>query len=378
MNNVKKGLSLFLAALFVMVSTLVAAPVKAEETANVVLPTINLAVVEHNPIFVGETQSFYVTSDYEGQVQYRAWLKQDDGSWVALTDGYSEAVDAATPYKINSEVEYKSGDNVVVLWVKRAGEDAANKKTHPTFGEVEWDNYYIVNMAKATKFDAEKDMKAENISITTNGTKVTVSGEGAFRINAKNLATGEYETIVTDYTKKTVERTLSAGKYIIYAHAVKAVEEGKAYTTSDYDAWKLAVVELEETATTVEVFNTELVPGATVGSKVKVEMTEAGKAEYTNAAKFQVYLDGEAHSAVSTLGEATIVYPAVAEGDEVTIKLLDEDGAVVLTAPVKVGEAYSIEKTTEVPVVDGDYKVTALLVPGATVGCKIKVEAAGE
>jgi len=375
MNNLKKGLSLFLAALFVMASTLIATPVKAAEAAKVDLPTIDLAVVEHNPVYVGETQDFYVTSNYEGKVQYRAWLKQDDGSWVALTDGYSEAVDAQTPYKITSDVKYKEGNNIVVLWVKRAGVEAKYSKNHPTFGKVEWDSYYIVNMAKCTEFDADKDIKGADINIAVDGTKVTVSGDYAYRINAKNLETGKYEEIVTNYTQGSVERTLPEGRYIIYAHAIKALDADKEYTTADYDAWKLAVVDLKEEAKTVSIFNTELIPGATVGSKVKVSMTDEGKAEYANAAKFQVLMNGEAHSAIATLGEATIVYPAINEGAEVTVELLDKDGNVLVTAPVKVGESYSVQKKAEEkPAENVDYKVTATLVPGATVGAKVKVE----
>ncbi|KYH34445.1 hypothetical protein CLTEP_15970 [Clostridium tepidiprofundi DSM 19306] len=375
MNNLKKGLSLFLAALFVMASTLIAMPVKAAEAAKVDLPKIDIAVVEHNPVYIGETQDFYVISNYEGEVQYRAWLKQDDGTWAALTDGYSKPVDARTPFKITSAVKYKEGNNIVVLWVKRAGVPAAHSKNHQTFGKVEWDSYKVVNMAKCTEFDADKDIKGADINIAVDGTKITVSGKYAYRINAKNLETNEYEKIITDYTQGSVERTLPEGRYIIYAHAIKALDANKEYTTADYDAWKLAVVDLKEEAKTVSVFNTELIPGATVGSKVKVAMTDEGKAEYANAAKFQVFIDGQAHSAVATLGEATIVYPAVNEGTEVTVKLLDKDGKVLVTAPVKIGESYSVQKKAEEKPSEGtEYKVTATLVPGATVGSKVKVE----
>ena len=71
MKQIKKTLSIFMAAVFVMAGILGNVTAKA---AVVAIPIINYVGVDHSPLVVGDTEKFTVTSKYEGQVQYRAFL----------------------------------------------------------------------------------------------------------------------------------------------------------------------------------------------------------------------------------------------------------------------------------------------------------------
>jgi hypothetical protein len=393
MNNLKKGLSLFLAALFVMVSTLVAAPVKAEEAGNIeILPEIEFAVQAHYPLYVGETQSVYVKSNYEGQVQYRAFLKEADGTWSEVTEGYTEAVDANEAYPIISKNEYKAGDNYFVVWVKRAGvEDAELAHNTAVIKESEipalkdqkkcYDNFSFIKM---TALEGEDEINLKDVEVKVDGTKVSVAGneEVNYAIQARNLDATEASEIwleKAEYTKGSAERELTEGNYLVSIWAAK--DANAKYP----DAYKLVAKNIEtKTAKTVEVLSTEL-KDAMFGQNVTVTMLDGGKEVYANAAKYEIY-DGEKKISTGTpvaLGEAITIFslPKKADGDEVTIKLLDADGNEVEALNVKLGETVTKEVANDTeedkPAVDVDYELTAT-VADAMFGQNVTVKVAAE
>ena len=58
-----------------------------------IFPTISNVKVGHVPLIVGDTENFTVTSNFVGQVQYKAFLF-DGKQWSPLSAEYGVAVDA--------------------------------------------------------------------------------------------------------------------------------------------------------------------------------------------------------------------------------------------------------------------------------------------
>ncbi len=97
MRQIKKTLSIFMAALFVMAGTLGNFTAKA---AEVIAPKgIVYLGVSHSPLLPGDKEQFTVVSDLTGSVQYKAFLySEKTNKWTALSADYSAAVDAKTPF----------------------------------------------------------------------------------------------------------------------------------------------------------------------------------------------------------------------------------------------------------------------------------------
>jgi hypothetical protein len=129
MKQFKHTLSLFMAAIFIFAGTLDNITVKA---AQLVSPIINYVGVDHLPLVVGETEKFAITSKYDGQVQYRAFLF-DGKTWGELTNGYGVAVDAKTLYLLPETPTFKLGNYKLSVWVKRAGTTGYNSKGYDTY-----------------------------------------------------------------------------------------------------------------------------------------------------------------------------------------------------------------------------------------------------
>ena len=106
------------------------------------LPTISNVVGEHTPLVVGNTEKFKVTSNYEGQVQYKALLFNGT-VWSELSMAYGAAVDAKTPFVLPQTKQFKAGKYRLSVWVKRAG--TVGVKTNASgFGS--YDNYSVVDL----------------------------------------------------------------------------------------------------------------------------------------------------------------------------------------------------------------------------------------
>jgi len=64
---------------------------------------------------------------------------------------------------------------------------------------------------------------------------------------------------------------------------------------------------------------------ASFGSAVNVILSDAGKKEYKNAVKYQVYYDKKPITGKITIGQPTTAFPVRKENDKVEIKLLKAD-----------------------------------------------------
>jgi hypothetical protein len=383
MIQIKKTLSIFMAAIFVMAGLLGNITANA---AEVLTPAINYVGIGHSPLIVGDTEELTVTSSYDGNVQYRAFMF-DGKTWTELTDGYGEAVDAKTPYVLPETAAFELGKSKVSVWVKRSGETGVQSNSNGDF-----DNYYVAAFNCVNEDDANRVYADGNADFDVNGMKLTFNGidgisgiEGPYKyqINIMDPLTGEWTKRVTNYEEHPSYTFAKEGTYMVVVHAnteksttwEKYLAEDKtdanqASTYGTYEAWKTIMVTVKASEG-LEVFNTT-VEDATFGSLVNVTMTTEGTKMFSNATKYQLFEGTKAISDLNgtKLGTATTVFPAKAAGDKVSVKLLDEAGVEVETIEVALGQAGMV---IVAPVVEVEVKAT---VKDATFGSLVTVTGA--
>ncbi|EYE87480.1 hypothetical protein Q428_13120 [Fervidicella metallireducens AeB] len=115
MKHLKKLFTLLLLVIFTV--TFIPSFTKAEAAVN--LPTIKYIGMEHSPLLSGDTQTFYISSDFNNKVQYRVFLySYSTKKKIELTKGYSAPVHPKTPYVIKSAYVYKNGKYRLEVLVK--------------------------------------------------------------------------------------------------------------------------------------------------------------------------------------------------------------------------------------------------------------------
>jgi hypothetical protein len=345
MIQIKRTLSIFMAALFVMAG--ISGNITAKAAA-VVVPTVSYVGISHSPLVVGDTEKFTVTSNYTGNVQYRAFLS-DGIAWKELTNGYSAAVDAKYPYVLPETSAFKLGKYKLSVWVKKAGTAGITSNAKGGF-----DSYYVANLNCVTKDPAnrvyangEAKFDVNGLTFKFNGIQGIggIAGPYQYRLHIYNPTTNTWTKRVTQYAQAPSYTFEKAGTYMVVVHAntvksttwanytkeVKTLaNQGSTYGT--YEAWKTIMVIVKDDAT-VKIFDTT-VKDALFGSLVNVTMTAEGIKQFATATKYQLFNGTSAISALTVLGIDTTVFPAKVAGDKVNVKLLDAAGTVISTTEV--------------------------------------------
>lgn len=352
MKQMKKALSIFLLAIFLIAGILSNVTVKATQVFRLVSPIINYVGVDHSPLVVGDTEKFTVTSKYEGMVQYRAFLF-DGTKWNELTNGYSEAVDAKTPYVLPETKPFKLGKYKLSVWVKAAGETGISSNKN-------YDNYYVTNLNCTTKDDANRvyangaaKIETKALTVKINGIENIggIKGPYLYRLFIFNPTTGIWSNGAKEYTASPSYTFDEAGTYMVIVHANTAKSTTwKNYlagkTKGAYEAWKTIVVTVKNEEI-VKVIDTT-VKAASFGAVVNVTLTNDGIKYFSTATKYQIY-DGENElSAVTNLGTSTTVFPSKSIGDKVKVKLLDEGSKEIKDFNVLLGQSGTIIVTPPV------------------------------
>lgn len=86
---------------------------------------------------------------------------------------------------------------------------------------------------------------------------------------------------------------------------------------------------------------TATVRKATFSSVVNVTLSNAGKAQYKGATKYQMYYNEKAISPKMSIGKPTTAFPARKENDKVVVKLLKSNDKIAYSVDLKLkkGEA---------------------------------------
>lgn len=85
---------------------------------------------------------------------------------------------------------------------------------------------------------------------------------------------------------------------------------------------------------------TATVRKASFGCVVNVTLSDAGKKQYKDVTKYQIYYNGKVINPIAVIGKATTAFPIRKENDKVVVKLLKADKvAYSVDLQLKKGEA---------------------------------------
>ncbi|MBU3155383.1 hypothetical protein [Clostridium estertheticum] len=85
---------------------------------------------------------------------------------------------------------------------------------------------------------------------------------------------------------------------------------------------------------------TATVRKASFGCVVNVTLSDAGKKQYKDVTKYQIYYNGKVINPIAVIGKATTAFPIRKENDKVVVKLLKSDKvAYSVDLKLKKGEA---------------------------------------
>lgn len=340
MNAIKRKVSLFLAGL--MVAGVAAAIPASAEGQELSKP---LVFTDHRVVVEGDSQEVFVSTNYDGAVEYKLWYRNNEGDWTQGEWVKSESGKVATKLTASEDVNFTAGENYVSVWVKRA--DVADEDLNKPNTEKD---YEVFNYQK---FDVQKEADVHvtgDINRTIDGLKYTVNGieglaeEGMeYRVfaydyqNNRWIGDGTHHEMYegNKYEEDKFEFVVPAeGTYLMDVYARRAGTDAK------YEAIKLELVDFSNVAgQTVEV-STEI-EGQMFGAKFTVN------ADNEKVATYRVFatVDGEEMELTSEAvkaGEAVTLFP-LEEGQEVRVELFDAENAKLGDVKVNAGETATFE-----------------------------------
>jgi len=334
MKAIKKRISVLLAGLMLAGTVGTTFNVKAE---GVAVPNPKF-ITTSSYVVSGEAQSIFVTTKFEGKVQYNVWYQDAELNWYQT--GYGEAVDASVPTKVDIEAKATTGRNAVVIWAKRAEvdqKDAANTKVidGETVGydSVSYSYYYAQEDSAKVYEMGDIDYKLDGNKLTVNGVKGAKEGVG-FNVFLLDVVTMEWTTVRKEFSTDAVSVDVEPGRYYldVQVNDPEFVREGE--TADKWDAWRLVRLDVAEKAGKEVAFETS-VKALNFGGNITVSSDSDAVATY------RVFKDGAevTYDAVAINETAKDLYPLPEAGEMVTVKFYDAAGAMLAETEVALGEA---------------------------------------
>ena len=326
MVKFKKRLSSALAVVLTAFTCLSAVPAKAAE----VTPKVTFVGVEHSPLVVGDTETFFVSSVGTEKVQYRVFQnKIGTDKWEELTKGYTTAANANEISSINGLAKYEAGKYKLSIWVKKAGSQGKfiNKNG-------DYDSYYVAYLNCVSKDNNNRvyssgDMGVEKDSYVVGETvKVTgikdISGMNSpytYKLHIYDVNNNVWTMDKSDYRDKDSLTWIAdkPGTYVLDVWAMssnstlwakKAKLNGRIY-----EAWKLKVITVKEETEVTEINIAQ--NGEIYGSKDTNNPMEINK--NVNITAENVILNN-----ANIKGDVTIT------GDNATLNNVKVEGTLVL------------------------------------------------
>ncbi|MCM1990258.1 hypothetical protein [Oceanirhabdus seepicola] len=344
MKAIKRKISLFLAGLMVA-SAVSVMPTRAEGTTTV--PTNVKFFNAHREVIAGDEMGVFITSEAEGQVQYKVWFYDAEGNWTETE--YSEAVDPSVPYYMELPETFKEGQNTISVWVKRADVDVTETEHYKEDVKSGYDTFHYNHLYA----DKEGFSAGEKIDYTMNGKTVTINSvtgveEGSeFKVYFYDYANSKWGEISTEWSGEPVEYTFEEEGYYLLD-----VQINKPESDEKYDALRMEVINVTENASATVAVTTS-VDKLMFGANVTVTADNDGVATYQIFTKVGENMEA-LHDDKVVVGEvAEDLFPAE-EGQEVTIKFFDAEGTFVGEVNTELGKeaSFKIEKEEEIELKD--------------------------
>ncbi len=255
MGKFKKRLSSMLAVVLTAFTFLSSVPVKATE----ITPNVTFVGVEHSPLVVGDSETFYLSAMGADKVQYRVFQnKIGTDKWEELTKGYTLAENANAITPVNGLTKYEVGKYKLSIWVKKADTEGKYKNKTGSY-----DSYYItylncVNKDNNNRVYTNGDMNVEKDNYVV-GETVKVSGikdisgmkdPYTYKLHIYDVNSNEWKLDKGAYRKDLSFVPDKPGTYVLDVWAMSSNSTLWAKETKlngrMYEAWKLKVITVTE------------------------------------------------------------------------------------------------------------------------------------
>lgn len=239
-----------------------------EAKAESVLPKIEFVGVDHSPLVEGDTESFYMTTDYNGQVQYQILMnKIGTDKWSDITEGYLPAVDGKKPCEFSYMTPFEFGKYKLSVRIRKANTDGTKSDV---IGK--YDSQYEFRLNCVKKDDNNRvylngdilndDMNILKENLMT-GEKIVIKevnnisgmkGPYTYKIHYYDCNEGKWHISESEYGNKLEWTAPKPGVYILDLWAMSSnstlLPKIKANPKNAlYEGWKLKVVTVAEDKT---------------------------------------------------------------------------------------------------------------------------------
>lgn len=278
------------------------------------VPKILFAGLDHSPIVAGDKANFYVTSDYNETVQYRAFLySEENQKWEELTKGYSEATEGKKVFTINSDKEFVTGKYKLVIHIKK------------TESKEKYDNYYVANINCISKDVKDIISTNSNMNVSKSnyvlGEVINIDGIDAlkkldtsykYKLHVYDVLNNQWNKDITDWQDTIQWTPKNTGVYILDLW-IKAEN-----STSKYEAIKLKVVNVIEDKSVAKVNNEEIMQSEVNNKMVYAYdiMRERFGEEYLQNTDAKTFIEGEQKQIINSIINRRVVFQ---KGQELAI-----------------------------------------------------------
>ena len=278
------------------------------------VPKILFAGLDHSPIVAGDKANFYITSDYDKNVQYRVFLySQANQKWEELTKGYSESIEGKKVFTINSGKEFTSGEYKLVVHIKK------------TESKRKYDNYYVANINCIGKSNKNLVSTNDNMSVNKSnyvlGEVINICGidnlkktetSYKYKLNVYDVINNKWNMDISDWQDIIQWTPKKVGVYILDLW-VKTEN-----STSKYEALKLKIITVNEDKSVAKVNNQEIMQSEVNNKMVYAYdiMRERFGEEYLQNADAKTFIEGEQKQIINSIINRRVVFE---KGQELAI-----------------------------------------------------------
>ena len=278
------------------------------------VPKILFAGLDHSPIVAGDRASFYITSDYNKNVQYRVFLySEENQKWEELTKGYSEAIEGKKVFTINSGKEFITGKYKLVIHIKK------------TESKEKYDNYYVTNINCISKDVKDVISTNSNMNVSKSnyvlGEVINIAGiddlkkldtSYKYKLHVYDVLNNQWNKDITDWQDIIQWTPKNTGVYILDLW-IKAES-----STSKYEAIKLKVVNVSEDKSVAKINNEEIMQSEVNNKMVYAYdiMRERFGEEYLQNKDAKTFIEGEQKQILNAIINRRVIFQ---KGEELAI-----------------------------------------------------------
>lgn len=224
------------------------------------LPKIEFVGVDHSPLVEGDIESFYMTTDYNGQVQYQILMnKVGMDKWSDITEGYLAAVDGKNPCEFSYMTPFQAGKYKLSIRVKRANTDGTKSDAYGKYDSSHEFQLNCVSRDDNNRVYLNGDMNVIKDNYRT-GEKIVIKGVNnisgmkgpyTYKLHYFDCNEGKWHINELEYTNKLEWTPTKPGVYILDLWAMSSnstlLPKIKANPKKAlYEGWKLKVVTVTE------------------------------------------------------------------------------------------------------------------------------------